>query len=103
MARKKKTDEVSDEEIFLMTEGLTPELIKVRNEQLRDEFLQLKEDMGLEEDDDDTMLYRSFVGTKLAVLLNVVEHLLRANKETNRMFADAMEEIGDALDDKAHS
>lgn len=100
MAKKKKIDEVSDEQLFLMTEGLTPELVKVKNEHLRDEFIQLKEDMELDEEDDDTELYRSFVGHKLAILLNTVEYLIRENKRTNQMFADAMEEIADALRDK---
>jgi len=100
MAKKKKIDEISDQDLFYMTEGLTDDLINIKNEQLRDEFLQLKEDVGIGEDDDDTQLYRSFVGHKIAVLLNTVEHLIRENKRTNQMFADAMGEIADALDIK---
>ncbi len=100
MAKKKKNNELSDEDIFYMTEGLTKELIKVKNEQLRDEFLQLKEDMGLKKEDDDTQLYRSYVGHKIAVLLNTVEHLIRDIKQTREMFAEALGEIIDTLNDK---
>lgn len=104
MAKKKKNNELSDEDIFYMTEGLTDDLINVKNEQLRDEFLQLKEDVGIGEDDDDTQLYRSFVGHKIAVLLNTVEHLIRENKRTNQMFVEVLGEvlgeIIDALNDK---
>jgi predicted hydrocarbon binding protein len=100
MAKEKKNNELSDEDIFYMTEGLTKELIKVKNEQLRDEFLQLKEDMGLKKEDDDTQLYRSYVGHKIAVLLNTVEHLIRDIKQTREMFAEALGEIIDTLNDK---
>jgi len=100
MAKKNKNNELSDEDIFYMTEGLTKELIKVKNEQLRDEFLQLKEDMGLKKEDDDTQLYRSYVGHKIAVLLNTVEHLIRDIKQTREMFAEALGEIIDTLNDK---
>lgn len=75
--KKVNVNEIDDNEIYLMMEGLTTDLIKVKNEQLRDEFLKLKEDMGMDKDDDDTMLYRSFVGHKLALLLNVAEHIIR--------------------------
>ena len=97
MPKKNKTSKLTDEDIFLMSEGLTEDLIAVKNEQLRDEFLQYKAEAGLEEDDDDTDLYRSFIGHKLAVLLNTVEHLLRENKRNVQMFIDAMKEIADAL------
>lgn len=100
MAKKKKNNELSDEDIFYMTEGLTKELIKVKNEQLRDEFLQLKEYMGLKKEDDDTQLYRSYVGHKIAVLLNTVEHLIRDIKQTREMFVEALGEIIDTLNDK---
>ena len=104
MAKKKKekvdVSGIDDNEIYLMIEGLTKELIKVKNEQLRDEFLQLKEDMGLKKEDDDTQLYRSYVGHKIAVLLNTVEHLIRDIKQTREMFVEALGEIIDTLNDK---
>jgi hypothetical protein len=96
MAKKKEKVDVSDiddNEIYLMTEGLTSDLIKVKNEQLAEEFLQLKEDSDLDEDDDDTDLYRSFVGTKLACLLNVTEHLMRQNE----MLRNTILEIDEGL------
>ena len=76
--RKKKQDEVDDGFLFLCGEGLTPDLIKLRNEQLRDEYLKMLEDTGMK---DDLSSYKSFVGHKLSVLFAVVEHLVRFNEK----------------------
>lgn len=76
--RKKKQDEVDDGFLFLCGEGLTTDLIKLRNEQLRDEYLKMLEDTGVE---DNLSSYKSFVGHKLAVLFAVVEHLVRFNEK----------------------
>lgn len=76
--RKKKQDEVDDGFLFLCGEGLTPDLIKLRNEQLRDEYLKMLEDTGMK---DSLASYKSFVGHKLAVLFAVVEHLVRFNEK----------------------
>ena len=84
MAKKKKekvdVSGIDDNKIYLMTEGLTRDLIKIKNEELLKEFLEVKEENGLEEDDDDTNLYRNFIGHKIATLLNVTEHLMRQNE-----------------------
>ena len=77
MARK-KTNEIDDEFLFLCGEGLTPDLIKMRNEELRKEYLKMLEETGM---DDSLGAYKAFVGHKLAVLFAVVEHLVRFNEK----------------------
>jgi len=97
MAKKKKekvdVSGIDDNKIYLMTEGLTRDLIKIKNEELLKEFLEVKEENGLEEDDDDTNLYRGFIGHKIAALLNVTEHLVRQNE----MLRNAILEIDEGL------
>lgn len=78
MKKKQKQDEVNDGFLFLCGEGLTPDLIKIRNEQLRDEYIKMLEDTGME---NSLSSYQSFVGHKLAVLFAVVEHLVRFNEK----------------------
>lgn len=77
MARK-KTNEIDDEFLFLCGEGLTPDLIKMRNEELRKEYLKMLEETGM---DDSLGAYKAFVGHKLSVLFAVVEHLVRFNEK----------------------
>lgn len=75
---KKNNEDDLDKFIFYCGEGLTPDLIKIRNEQLRDEYLKMLEDTGMK---DSLGSYKSFVGHKLAVLFAVVEHLVRFNEK----------------------
>lgn len=91
MKRKKVTDEITDKEIFLMTEGLTPELIGVKNKEMMKEFEQLKKDLDMDEDDDDTEVYRGFIGHKIAALMNVSEHILRQINNIYELLADLAE------------
>ncbi len=98
MAKKHKN--VTDEDIFLMMQGLTPELISVRSQRLLDEYNTFKEKSDIDEDDDDTMLYRSFIGHKLAALYNTVEFLLREIKSINTTMADGFGGIADLLESK---
>ena len=75
--KQAKADDL-DNFLFHCGEGLTPDLIKIRNEQLRDEYLKMLEDTGME---DSLGSYKSFVGHKLAVLFAVVEHLVKKKKK----------------------
>lgn len=75
--KQAKADDL-DNFLFHCSEGLTPDLIKIRNEQLRDEYLKMLEDTGME---DSLGSYKAFVGHKLAVLFAVVEHLVRFNEK----------------------
>jgi hypothetical protein len=75
--KKTETDEL-DKFLFHCGEGLTPDLIKIRNEQMRDEYLKMLEETGME---DSLGAYKAFVGHKLSVLFAVVEHLVRFNEK----------------------
>ena len=75
--KQAKADDL-DKFLFYCGEGLTTDLIKIRNEQLRDEYLKMLEDTGME---DNLGAYKAFVGHKLAVLFAVVEHLVRFNEK----------------------
>ena len=75
--KQSKVDDL-DKFLFYCGEGLTADLIKIRNEQLREEYLKMLKDTGM---DDSLGAYKSFVGHKLAVLFAVVEHLVRFNEK----------------------
>lgn len=75
--KETKNDDM-DKFLYLCGEGLTPDLIKIRNEQMRDEYIKMLEDTGME---DSLGAYKAFVGHKLAVLFAVVEHLVRFNEK----------------------
>lgn len=90
MARK-KSNEIDDEFLFLCGEGLTPDLVKLRNEELRDEYLKMLDETGM---DDSLGAYKAFVGHKLAVLFAVVEHLVRFNEKEFGPFINSSKTTG---------
>ena len=87
--KKIDTSEVDEQAIYFMTEGLTKDLIARKNEELMKEYQQLLMDVKYAEYDDDTEIYRGFIGHKLATLINVVEHLL----SQNALLREAINEI----------
>lgn len=79
--RPRKSDEVSDQYLFLMSNGLTQELIAEKNKALNAEYLEVKKGKGIMDGEDDTAAYRGYIGHKIAFLQTISEYLVRENEK----------------------
>lgn len=100
--------EIDDNQIIMMMEGLTPELITVCTENLAKEYKSYTEGVMKELKDDEEVseenMYRTFIGYKIALLLNVTDYLVRQMSslhEALNELTDVVENIGEAVELKS--